>query len=253
MITVCELVKEFYDKKRGTIRAVDEVSFECHPGEVFGLLGANGAGKTTLLRMLGTILTPSSGTALVGGYDIRHAPNEVRRRIGYLSSTTALYDRLTPREMVLYFARLSGLSTAEAKSRIQKIFTDLDMLEFADRRCDRLSSGQRQRVSIARAIVHSPPVMIFDEPTNGLDVITSRTIMDFIHKCRDEGRTVIFSTHIMSEAERICDRIGVIHNGRMMALGTLPALRETTGETALELVFLHLIGATYESSVGELH
>ena len=167
MIEARNLCKVFTDKKRGLIRAVDGVSFECHSGEIFGLLGPNGAGKTTLLRMLATILEPTSGTATVGGYDIRTHPQEVRQNIGYLSGSTALYERLTAREMVRYFGALYGLTTEAIATQTEQIFTELDMHEFADSRCDKLSTGQKQRVSIARTIVHRPPVLFFDDG-NGL-------------------------------------------------------------------------------------
>jgi sodium transport system ATP-binding protein len=166
----------------------------------------------------------------------------VRQRIGYLTGTAALYERLTAREMVAYFGELYGLPPKEIERRAAGIFTTLEIHEFADRRCDKLSTGQKQRVSIARAILHHPPVMIFDEPTSGLDVVAARTITRFIRRCRDEGRTVLFSTHIMSEVEALCDRIAVIYKGQIAAVGTLDELREQTGATAFEEVFLRLIG-----------
>ncbi|HZT44454.1 MAG TPA: ATP-binding cassette domain-containing protein [Chthonomonadaceae bacterium] len=242
MIEARNLCKVFTDKKRGLIRAVDGVSFECHAGEIFGLLGPNGAGKTTLLRMLATILEPTSGTATVAGYDIRTQAQEVRQNIGYLSGSTALYERLTAREMVRYFGALYGLPTEAIAAQTEQIFTELDMHEFADSRCDKLSTGQKQRVSIARTIVHRPPVLFFDEPTSGLDVVAARTITRFIRRCRDENRAVVFSTHIMSEVEALCDRIAVIYRGQIVAIGTLEELRARTGRQAFEHVFLRLIG-----------
>jgi sodium transport system ATP-binding protein len=241
MIEVNQLCKIFHDKKRGEVRAVDRVSFACHPGEIFGILGPNGAGKTTLMRMLATILQPTSGEAKVAGFDVQTQPQQVRQNIGYLSGSTALYERMTAREMVTYFGALYGLSPAEIAQRITAIFDELDMNEFADSRCDRLSTGQKQRVSIARTILHRPPVLIFDEPTNGLDVITSRTITRFIRRCRDEGRTVVFSTHIMSEVEALCERIAIIYKGKIAAIGTLSELRAQSGKQAFEDVFLNLI------------
>ena len=246
MIEVTNLCKQFTDKKRGLVRAVNDVSFECTPGEIFGLLGPNGAGKTTLLRMLATILQPTSGTATVAGYDIREQPQEVRSHIGYLSNSTALYERMTGREMVTYFGALHGLTKEEIAQRSQEIFTDLDMLEFVDGRCDKFSTGQKQRVSIARTILHQPPVLFFDEPTNGLDIITARTITRFIRRCRTQGNTVVFSTHIMSEVEALCDRIAIIYKGQICAIGTLEELRERTGKRAFEDVFLRLIGEDEE-------
>jgi len=242
MIKAEHLGKTFFDKKRGTVTAVSDISFECHPGEVFGILGPNGAGKTTLLRMLATILEPTAGTATVGGYDIRTSPQQVRESIGYLSGSTALYERMTAREMIYYFGSLYGMSSSLIKERSEAIFTELDMNSFADGRCDKLSTGQKQRVSIARAILHQPPVIFFDEPTNGLDIITARTITRFIQRCRNEGRTVVFSTHIMSEVEAICDRIAVVYQGAIVAIGTLDELRARTAKQAIEHVFLTLIG-----------
>ena len=236
------LSKVFPDKKRGPIVAVDNVSLSCRPGEIFGLLGPNGAGKTTLLRLLSTILQPTSGTATVAGFDVVRESQEVRRRIGYISNSTALYERLTAREMIAYFGALHGLTASEVKQRMEALFTELDMHDFGDRRCDKLSTGQKQRVSIVRTILHEPPVLFFDEPTNGLDVLTSRAIIRFIKRCRDEGRTVVFSTHIMSEVEALCERIAVIYQGRAVAVGSLEELRTQTGEQRFERVFLRLVG-----------
>ena len=246
MITVTNLCKEFTDKKRGLIKAVDQVSFECQPGEIFGLLGPNGAGKTTTLRMLATILQPTSGTACIAGHDIVREPEKVRQNIGFLSGSAALYERMTAREMVTYFGELYGLPKDEITRRITDIFNELDINEFADARCDKLSTGQKQRVSIARTILHRPPVLFFDEPTNGLDIISARTITRFIKRCRNEGRTVVFSTHIMSEVEALCDRIAIIYQGRVAAIGTLAELREQTGKQAFEHIFLALIGESEE-------
>lgn len=247
MISVQNLSKTFVDKKRGEVRAVEEVSFECHPGEIFGLLGPNGAGKTTTLRMLATILSPTSGTATIAGYDIRKNPEAVRAHIGFLTGSAALYERLTAREMVAYFGALYGIPQAEVNRRIETIFTELDMNSFAEARCDKLSTGQKQRVSIARTILHDPPVLFFDEPTNGLDVITARHIIRFISNCRKRGKTVVFSTHIMSEVEALCDRIAIIYEGKVAAIGTLEELRAKSGKQVFEQVFLKLIGADDEA------
>jgi sodium transport system ATP-binding protein len=241
MIEARQLTKIFRDKKRGEIRAVDSVSFRCEPGQIFGLLGVNGAGKTTCLRILATILRPSSGTAIVNGHNVVDEPEKVRANIGFLSTATALYGRLTAREMVEYFGRLHGLSKEALRQRIESIFATLDMNEFRDRRCDKLSTGMKQKVSIARTLVHDPPVMIFDEPTHGLDVLISRTVVNFIRDCRARGKTVIFSTHVMREAEKLCDTIAFIHNGRIMAEGTLAQLRERAGAQDLEDVFINVV------------
>jgi sodium transport system ATP-binding protein len=242
MIDARGLSKRFQDKKRGEIRAVDNVSFTCQPGKIYGLLGANGAGKTTTLRMLATILEPTDGTAIVAGYDVIEHPEKVRANIGFLSTATALYPRLTAQEMVEYFGRLNGLDEATLKKRIDDIFSRLDMNSFRDRRCDKLSTGMKQKTSIARTLVHDPPVMIFDEPTTGLDVMTARTIIGFIADCRDRGKTVIFSTHIMSEVERLCDHIGIIHGGKLLEEGTLSELRAKHNEHNLEEIIVKVVG-----------
>jgi sodium transport system ATP-binding protein len=242
MIEAIELSKTFTDKKRGEIRAVDSVSFTCKPGEIFGLLGPNGAGKTTTLRMLATILSPTSGTAVIAGYDIRRQAQDVRRNIGFLSNSMNLYERMTAREMVAYFGALNGMTGRQINARIEEVFAELNMGDFADRRCDKLSTGQRQRVSIARAILHEPPVLFFDEPTTGLDIVVARTITRFIHRCSEQGRTVVLSTHIMSEVEALCTRVAIIAEGRLAASGTLEQLRAQTGKQAFEEVFFHIIG-----------
>lgn len=241
MITVENLAKTFYGPKRTVVKAVDGVSFECRPGEIFGLLGANGAGKTTLLRMLSTIISPTSGRATVDGYDIVEQPAEVRQNIGFLSTTTALYQRLTAMETIQYFGRLHGLTGRTLRDRTNDVIDLLGIAEYANRLCDKLSTGQKQRVGLARTILHDPPVLFFDEPTAGLDVLASQTVMEFIEQRREIGKTVVFSTHIMSEAERLCDRIAVIHAGRLAAIGTLDELRALTGKDRLEAVFLQLV------------
>jgi len=242
MIEARGLSKRFQDKKRGEIRAVDNVSFTCQPGKIYGLLGANGAGKTTTLRMLATILEPTDGTALVFGYDVVEQPEKVRANVGFLSTATALYPRLTSQEMVEYFGRLNGLDEATLKKRVDEIFNRLDMNGFRDRRCDKLSTGMKQKTSIARTLVHDPPVMIFDEPTTGLDVMTARTIINFISECRERGKAIIFSTHIMSEVERLCDSIGIIHDGKLLSEGTVPQLRAKYAEHNIEEIIVKVVG-----------
>ena len=242
MVQTRELSKTFFDKKRKEVRAVEQVSIQARPGEILGVLGINGAGKTTLLRMLSTVIRPTSGTASVNGFDIAKEPEKVRASIGFLSNTTALYGRLTSLEMLSYFGSLYGLSGARLRSRLDYVVEKLQLYEFQDRLCDKLSTGQKQRVSIARAILHDPPVLFFDEPTAGLDVVTSQTIMEFIEEQRSLGRTVVFSTHVMSEAERLCDEIAVIHAGRICGEGPLAFLLQQTGEQRLEKAFLKLVG-----------
>ncbi|HLW82492.1 MAG TPA: ATP-binding cassette domain-containing protein [Candidatus Acidoferrales bacterium] len=242
MIEARELSKIFRDKKRGEIRAVDRVSFTCTPGEIYGLLGANGAGKTTTLRMLATILSPTSGTAIVAGYDVVREPEKVRANIGFLSTATALYDRLTAFETVEYFGQLYGLDARIIEQRADELFKALDMEDFRDRRCAKLSTGMKQKVSIARTLIHNPSVMIFDEPTIGLDVMAARSIIDFIRQCRNRGKTVIFSTHVMTEVEKLCDRIGIIHGGQLRAEGTLEEMRDRYRKESLEEVFVEVSG-----------
>ena len=247
MIETRGLSKVFHDKKRGAIRAVDNVSFACRPGQIYGLLGANGAGKTTTLRILATILEPTDGTAVVCGHDVIDEPDKVRANVGFLSAATALYPRLTSREMVEYFGRLNGLDESTLRKRVDEIFSRLDMNSFRDRRCDKLSTGMKQKTSIARTLVHDPQVMIFDEPTVGLDVMTARTIIDFIRECRQRGKTVIFSTHVMNEAEKLCDVVGIIQSGKLLAEGSLAELRDRYHETDLEEIFVKIVAPLYVS------
>jgi sodium transport system ATP-binding protein len=242
VIETHNLGKQFRGARGAAVCAVDDVNFRCQPGQVYGLLGANGAGKTTTLRMLATLLEPTSGSAQIAGHDIRREPAAVRRGIGFLSAATALYGRLTAREMTEYFGRLHGLETNALRNRVQDVFARLE-IDFADQRCDTLSTGMKQKVSIARTLVHDPAVMIFDEPTLGLDVMTARTIVNFIRHCRTHGKTVIFSTHVMSEAEKLCDTIGIIHHGRLVAEGTLAELRARYQKQDLEDIFVSAVEA----------
>jgi sodium transport system ATP-binding protein len=229
------------DQKKGEIRAVDSISFECKPGGIFGLLGPNGAGKTTTLRLLSTILHPTSGTALINGADVVKNPLLARRQIGFLSSDTKLYGRLTPKEMVFYFGRLYGMKDNAIELRTEEIFRTFDMLDFQDRRNDRLSSGMQQKVSIARTIIHDPPVLVMDEPTFGLDIMASRVVVQFISKCKEDGKTVIISSHVMAVAEKLCDEIAILHRGKIMAAGSLNDLQVRTGKQDLEEIFIHLV------------
>lgn len=242
MIEAINLTKTFKDKKRGVVRAVNDVSFKCQPGQIYGLLGANGAGKTTALRMLATLLKPVSGTAVVAGHDVVKEGQKVRAEVGFLAASTALYGRLTAREMVTYFGRLNGMDDRAIRARVQQLADQLDMHDFLDRKSDKFSTGMKQKTSIARTLVHDPAVMIFDEPTLGLDVMTSRAIVKFVRQCRDEGKTVIYSSHVMSEIEKLCDRIGIIHDGELVAEGTLDELRQQYGENDMEEIFVKAVG-----------
>jgi len=242
MITTSNLTKIFQDKKRGEIRAVEQVNLECKPGRVFGLLGLNGAGKTTLMRLLSTILKPTSGTAKVAGYDILQEPEKVKEKIGFLSSDTGLYHRLTAEETVTYFGRLNNIDKKELKSKVDEIFRTFGMNEFRQSRIDKLSTGMKQKVSIARAFVNDPEVLILDEPTLGLDVVTSRSTIEFIKESRKSNKCILFSTHIMWEAEKLCDDIAIIHKGKILEVGTLNQLQAKTGLKELDDIFVKIIG-----------
>ena len=242
MIEAHHLTKVFRDKRRGEVRAVDDVSFTCRPGQIYGLLGANGAGKTTTLRLLATLLRPSGGGAAVAGFDVAAQPQRVRGCIGFLATTTALYGRLTARETITYFARLNGLADDLIATRVARLADELEMREFLDRRVEKYSTGMKQKTSIARTVVHDPAVLIFDEPTVGLDVMAARAIRRFVRRCRADGKTVIYSTHVMSEVEQLCDRVGIIHRGRLVAEGSLAELRARFGEQDLEELFVRAVG-----------
>ncbi len=247
MIQVQNLSKTFTDSKRGKVRAVDAVSFEVGDREIFGLLGPNGAGKTTTLRLLATVMTPTGGTATVGGHDIVREPGEVRKKIGFLSGDMGLYHRLTPREILAFFGRLNGLDGAALDRRTREMFTLLQMNSFADTKVDQLSTGMRQKVAVARTLLHDPPVLILDEPASGLDVPTARVIEEFILEARRAGKCILLSTHVMEEAEYLCDRIAVIHQGKIRITGTMEELRAATGKQRLREIFLTLLGLEAES------
>jgi sodium transport system ATP-binding protein len=241
MIFVDNLTKSFRDLRRGQVVAVDHISFEARAGEVFGLLGPNGAGKTTAMRMLCTVLRPTSGTARIAGCDVRSQPGQVRQQIGFLSANTAIYDRMSAWELVEYFGRLYGLEGERLKSRMEEVFATLKMDEFRDVLGAKMSTGMRQKVSIARAVIHDPPVLIFDEPTAGLDVLVARSVMQNIQQLRELGKCVLFSTHIMREVERLCDRVAIMSHGRIQACGTLAELRQRWGQEDLEELFFQLV------------
>lgn len=240
-VSVNGLCRVFYDDKRGEVRAVDRISFDCRPGEIFGLLGANGAGKTTTLRILATILQPSAGTATLMSHDVVRQPEAVRRNLGFTSATTALYPRLTARETLEFFARINGWPEEGVQDRVESLLDRFGIREFQHARVDRLSQGMKQKVAIARTVAHDPPVLIFDEPTVGLDVLNALEMQRIIAEFRADGKTIIFSTHIMSEAEKLCDRIAIIHRGRIHACDALADLRNATGLRYLEDIFVHYV------------
>jgi sodium transport system ATP-binding protein len=237
VVSVQRLTKSF-----GQVTAVDDLSFEVAAGEIYGLLGPNGAGKTTTLRVLAGMLVPTAGRAVVAGVDVATDAPLARRRLGFLTGTTGLYARLTGRELLAYFGRLHGLPRERIAARTGLLSEVLDMGPFLDRRCEALSTGQRQRLSVARAVLHDPPVLILDEPTVGLDVLASRFLRDFVRAERDRGKAVLFSTHYLAEAELLCDRIGLLHRGRLLAEGSPPALRARADDaSSLEEAFLRLV------------
>lgn len=241
MIETTELTKIFEDAKRGEVRALDGVTLTIPSGTVFGLLGPNGAGKTTFLRILSTLMAPSGGTARIDGTDVAENPTAIRRKIGYLSTDTGVYPRLTGREMVEFFGELYGMSRERIASRADEIFEMLDMNDFKDTLIDKLSSGMKQKVSIARTIIHDPPVLLFDEPTANLDVMVARAVRDFIARCRGEDRTIVLSTHIITEAERLCDGLAIIVDGAILCTGSVDAIKAQVGVDSLEEAFFRLV------------
>ncbi len=229
------------EHRNGVVHAVAGISFNCHPGRIYTLLGPNGAGKTTALRMIATLLKPTSGTIKVAGFDVTNEPHEVRRRLGFLTGTTKLYERLTPNELVKYYADLHGMERKSFERRKEELFTLLDIHPFANRRIGKLSTGMRQKVSIVRTMIHDPDIIVFDEPTVGLDVITAKHIIELIRRCRDVGKTVIFSTHIMGEVSLLSDDLAIIHNGRLCYSGTYKEFVNQMKRESLEEEFIRIV------------
>lgn len=248
MIHVQQLTKAYSDLRRGQFTALDRVSFDALPGQIYGILGPNGAGKTTVLRILGTVLRPTGGTASVGGFDVLAQPEEVRRRIGFVSANTAVYDRMTGWEMVEYFGRLHGIPRDELADRMERLFDRLKMNDTRDVLGAKMSTGMKQKVSVARAVIHDPPVLIFDEATAGLDVLAARSLLNVVRELRDRGKCILFSTHVMYEAERLCDRIAILYRGRLLAEGTLDELRAGYRQRELEELFFQLISEHDEAA-----
>lgn len=242
MIEVRGLTKVFPTTDGGEKRAVDGLDFRVEAGEIYGLLGPNGAGKTTALRMIGGLVTPTGGTALLNGCDILDDREAAKRSLGYLTASTGLYIRLTPREILRYFGALIGLERAAIERRIDELVDWLDMAGFADLRCGGLSTGQKQRTNIARALIGDPPILILDEPTLGLDVLTNRIVLDFIRAEGDRGKAIVLSTHYLDEAETLCRRFGLLHEGKLVGEGDLDSLRRLAGRQRLSEVFLKLCG-----------
>ena len=245
MVTVQGLSKKYAGNKF----AVQDLSFEARDGEIYGLLGPNGAGKTTTLRMLATLLEPTSGSASVAGFDIRTQSEQVRRNIGVVNGGMGLYDRLTGREILEYFARFYGMNRAEIQKRTKELSEGLELGEVLDRRAGEFSTGMKQKIVIARAVIHSPPVLILDEATNGLDVVARRAVLEFARAYRTQGRVVLYSTHIMSEAEELCTRAAIIDHGQLIALDTIENLKTSTQSGTLEDAFFKLTRANSELEV----
>jgi sodium transport system ATP-binding protein len=241
VIHVQGLCKRFLDYQRGWKDAITDISFEATPGAIFGLLGPNGAGKTTTLRILSTVLKPTGGRAVVAGHDVVTDPEGVRASIGYMSASTGIYDRMTAWELVEYFGRLYGVPRALLRERMEDIFDWLKMNDFRDVLGSKMSTGMKQKVSIARTIVHDPPVLIFDEPTSGLDVLVARAVLQNILELRDRGKTIVFSTHSMHEVEKLCARVAIIHKGRVQVEGAPHALLDQFDQPDLEELFFYLV------------
>lgn len=250
MIEVKNITKEYVLSKKQKIEletnnasfyASRNVSFTCNPGRVFSLLGPNGAGKTTLLRMIATILKPSSGTIHVNGINSIDDPQLIRSKIGFLTGSTNLYDRLTPGETVKYFADLHGMNKEKFLNRKKLLFDQLNIHEFSKKQIGQLSTGMKQKVSIARSMIHDPDVVIFDEPTSGLDVITANNIIELIKQCKQQGKTIIFSSHIMSEVDLLCDDLGIISGGRLIYNDTLENFRKQSGNQSLTEAFISIV------------
>lgn len=241
MVVADNLTKVFTTTNGAEKRAVNGVSFRVKQGQIYGLLGPNGAGKTTTLRILSGLMAPSSGMAWIVGHDVRKEPLAVKAVMGYLTANTGLYQRLSARELLIYFAKLHGMATSAALERTNELIDWLNIGDFAELRCGALSTGQKQRVNIARSLVCDPQILIMDEPTLGLDVLSNRVILEYIRRERARGKTIILSTHYLDEAETMCDQIGLLHDGRLIAEGTLQQLRTLSGEERLSNIFLKLI------------
>lgn len=241
MICVTNLTKTFSSVEGGEVVAVDDVSFEVGKGEVFGLLGPNGAGKTTTLRMMLGLMRPTTGDAAIDGYSVAVDPNSIKKLVGFVSTSVGVYQWLTPKEMLSFIADLYDVSPVVADDRIEQLADLLGFRDFLNRRCGVLSTGQKQRINLARALMHDPPVMLLDEPTQGLDIVGSQVVFEFIQHLRTEGRAVIICTHRLDEAERFADRFGLLHKGKLQLCGTLPELQSETSEQSLTNMFLKLL------------
>lgn len=246
MIRTEHLRKTFRARKQHEVVALHDLNLRCNDGEVYALLGPNGAGKTTCLRILSTLMDPTSGDAFINEYSIRRHKKEIRRLLGVVSYETGVYERMTPREIGFYFGRLNDLSDAEIRRNLSYIFDLLRMESFVDQRTENFSTGMKQKTIIMRALVTNPDILLFDEPTAGLDLLTAKSVMDYIRLLKQEGKTILFSTHILWEAEKLADTIGIIYGGRLIAEGTLASFQEQTGLADIEDIFFSLVGAEEE-------
>ncbi len=252
MIHVRQLTKSYKDLQAGHFTARDGISFDAMPGQIYGLLGPNGAGKTTALRILSTVLKPTAGTAIVNGFNVVEDAGAVRRQIGFVSTNTAIYDRMTAWEMVQYFGQLYGMPLEKLHSQMEGIFERFQMNEIRNVLCSKMSTGMKQKVSIVRALIHNPPVLIFDEATSGLDILVAREVLRTVEQLRDQGKCIIFSSHIMSEVQRLCDRVAIMNRGHILAEGTIDELADKYEEDDVEELFYQMISVSemkYEASL----
>lgn len=241
MIHVRKLRKSYQELQEEAFVALDGISFDAMPGQIMGLLGPNGAGKTTCLRILSTVLKPTSGTAIINGYDVVRSPEKVRHQIGFVSVNTAIYDRMTAWEMVQYFGRLYRMQPEELQMRMESLFDRFQMNDIRNTLGSKMSTGMKQKVSIARAIIHDPPILIFDEATSGLDILVAREVLKTVEQLRDHGKCIVYSSHIMSEVRRLCDRVAIMNRGQILVEGTIDQLSTEFGEEDLEELFYQLI------------
>ena len=243
MIHVRQLTKKYSDIQLGEQTAVAGISFDAMPGQIFGLLGPNGAGKTTVLRILSTVLVPTSGSVSINGFDVVEEPEQVRRQIGFVSTNTAIYDRMTGWELVEFYGQLYGMPLDVLHERMERLFERFQMNSLRNVLGSRMSTGMKQKVSIARAMIHDPPVLVFDEATSGLDIVAAREVLSTVEQLRDQGKCILFSSHIMSEVKRICDRLAIMHHGKILAHGTSEDLAQQFGNVELEDLFYNLVAA----------
>lgn len=250
MIHVRQLTKTYQEIQAGEFMALDGISFDAMPGQIFGLLGPNGAGKTTALRILSTVLHPTSGSVFVNGFEVTEHADKVRHQIGFVSTNTAIYERMTAWEMVQFFGRLYGMESDTLQMRMETLFERFQMNEIRSVLGSKMSTGMKQKVSIVRAMIHNPPVLIFDEATSGLDILVAREVLQTVETLRDQGKCIIFSSHIMAEVQRLCDRVAIMNRGRILAQGSIEDLSELYEEEDLEELFYQMISVSEKEHLG---